>query len=348
MNDPTPAVQLHEVCVDYDGTRAVDAVSVTVPPRGIHVLLGRSGSGKTSILRAIAGFEPISSGSIRIAGAVVDDAASSTWIPPEQRGIGFVFQDYALFGHLDAVGNVGFGIAGDKTQKAQGASTWLQRVQLGEHGARRPHELSGGEQQRVALARALARKPALVLLDEPFSNLDPDLRREVRQQTVSLLRSTDSAAIFVTHDVEEAFSIADTICVMDHGKLAQVGTPRDLYERPASRYVARLCGPASFLEITNTSNGRATCALGDIAVVAGANVGDFLALRPEHLVVSTGSEYRIVARRFLGYCEELDVELDGVTLTCRTDFGAVDPDVSTVCIALRGTAATITTTAPMG
>jgi iron(III) transport system ATP-binding protein len=193
----------------------------------------------------------------------------------------------------------------------------------------------------VALARALAREPALVLLDEPFSNLDPDLRREVREETVALLHATGSSAIFVTHDVEEAFSIADTLSILFEGRVEQSGTPRELYDAPASRYVARLCGPASFLPIEKVTDGAIDCALGSLDTRGAAEVGDFVVLRPEHLAVTAGGDLELVRRRFLGPWEELDVRIESHTLTCRIPPGQLAPGAARVSVTYDGVAAVV-------
>lgn len=331
----TEAVQIRDACVDYGDVRAVDRVSLDVAHDTVHVLLGHSGSGKTTLLRAIAGFEPLSSGQIVVAGRTVDDGTRAGWVAPEHRKIGFVFQDYALFTHLDASRNIAFGVP--KSSRAQTSSHWLSRIRLPEHGTRRPGELSGGEQQRVALARAMAPEPGLVLLDEPFSNLDPHLRREVRDNTVALIRENGATAIFVTHDVEEAFSVADRVSVLENGRITQTGTPRELYEQPVSRHIARLCGPATFVTIDAVTDGRAVCVLGEVETSGTPEVGTTLVLRPEHLEVSPGEAATVVRRRFLGGCDECELAFGDQTITVRPPTGSVTSDTVNVRVVGRPT-----------
>ena len=324
--------------------RAVDGVSLEIEPGTVHVLLGRSGSGKTTLLRAIAGFEPLAAGRIEIRGRVVDRASSREWVPPEKRRIGFVFQDYALFPHLDARSNVAFGAPGNKEDKLRASNDWLSRVRLADYAERKPGALSGGEQQRVALARALAQKPDVVLLDEPFSNLDSHLRRHVRDETIALIREAGATAIFVTHDVEEAFSVADRLSVLHSGRLEQTGDARTLYERPASIHVARLCGPAELLEIERVrDDGRVECALG---VVETEGTGNLLVVRPEQLTVRPGNAANLLSRRYLGAVEELEVQLsNGVTVVARQGSGALARGEERVDIEVRGPLALVESSA---
>ena len=329
---PSVAVRVVDATVDYGSVRAVDGVSLEVEPGTIHVLLGRSGSGKTTLLRAIAGFEPLATGRIELAGRTVDDGTRAGWVAPEARKIGFVFQDYALFPHLDAAGNIGFGVRGNRAARRDAANRWLDRVHLVDYAGRRPGELSGGEQQRVALARALVQEPAVVLLDEPFSNLDAHLRRSVRDETIALLRENDATAIFVTHDADEAFSVGDRLSVLHGGCLEQTGAARDLYERPASVHVARLCGPASFLPVLERiGSGRARCVLGEVEATGALHVGALLVVRPEQLVVQAddAGAARLLRRRYLGAVEELEVELSGGALVVARQTPGQLPDGAT-------------------
>ncbi len=219
----------------------------------ILALLGPSGCGKTTTLRLIAGLESPDAGTITLRGQVV--AGPGRAVPPEERGIGIVFQDYALFPHLTVADNVGFGAgAGGATGAA--SSTVLDLVGLGGFGPRYPHELSGGQQQRVALARALAPAPALMLLDEPFSNLDADLRAQMRDEVERILRTSGTTAVFVTHDQEEAFTLADRVGVLQAGRIEQLAPPQELYHRPATRFVAAFVGAADFLPGTGDRAGH--------------------------------------------------------------------------------------------
>jgi len=235
---------------------AVDRVSLAAAHGQILGLVGPSGCGKTTILRLIAGFEIPDEGRVLIGGRVVASAGGREFMPPETRGIGIVFQDYALFPHLTVTGNIAFGLAG-RPPEARRARTQdvLDLVGLERFGDRYPHELSGGQQQRVALARALAPTPALILLDEPFSNVDAELRVELREQLSEVLRVTGTTAIFVTHDHEEAFALADRVGVLHAGRLEQLDTPEVVYHRPATPFVAAFVGEADFLAGTVTESG---------------------------------------------------------------------------------------------
>ena len=224
---------------------AVDGVSFNLQAGEIGVLIGPSGCGKTTLLRAVAGLENAQAGSITLAGERVSSPAAH--VPAESRRIGMVFQDYALFPHLDVARNVGFGIARlPAAQRAQRIAEMLALVGLPDAGKRFPHELSGGQQQRVALARALAPKPRLLLLDEPFSNLDVDLRERLAHEVRAILKAAGATALFVTHDQLEAFAIGDKIGVMHHGKLHQWDQAYALYHRPATRFVADFIGHGVF------------------------------------------------------------------------------------------------------
>jgi iron(III) transport system ATP-binding protein len=238
---------------------AVSGLSFTVGQGEILALLGPSGCGKTTTLRLIAGFETPDEGTITIGDRVVADAARAVLLPAEERGVGVVFQDYALFPHLTVEENVAFGLHRLARPARQGRVTEVLRLVDLESLARRyPHELSGGQQQRVALARALAPSPALLLLDEPFSNLDADLRNQMREEVEHVLRSTGTTAIFVTHDQEEAFTIADRVGVLAVGRLEQIAAPEVVYHQPATTFVAGFVGAADFLPGEVTAAGILT------------------------------------------------------------------------------------------
>lgn len=240
------ALILDSVVLGYGERTVVNGLSFSLAPGQIGCLLGGSGCGKTTVLRAIAGFEPLQAGRIGINGQWVGDA---TWQqPPEARRIGMVFQDYALFPHLSVADNVGFGLRTlSRRQRHERVSEMLALVGLEQADRRYPHELSGGQQQRVALARALAPKPALLLMDEPFSNLDVELRERLSIDVHAILKSTGTTGLLVTHNQQEAFAMADQIGVMRDGQLQQWGTPYALYHEPANRYIATFVGDGVFL-----------------------------------------------------------------------------------------------------
>jgi iron(III) transport system ATP-binding protein len=244
-------LELSDLSVQYAGASrpAVDAVSFGLPRGAIGVLIGPSGCGKTTLLRAIAGLEPASAGQIRISQQVVGGAG--VHVPAESRRIGMVFQDYALFPHLDVGQNVAFGIAHlPRAERQARVTEVLSLVGLAGTERRMPHELSGGQQQRVALARALAPRPELLLLDEPFSNLDIDLRERLAHEIRGILKAAGATALFVTHDQLEAFAIGDVIGVMHQGQLHQWDEAYTLYHRPATRFVADFIGHGVFTPAT--------------------------------------------------------------------------------------------------
>jgi iron(III) transport system ATP-binding protein len=244
-------LEVSQLQVHYPGrsVAAVNGTSFGLRAGDIGVLIGPSGCGKTTLLRAVAGLERTSAGSVALNKQLVSSA--STFVPAEQRRIGMVFQDYALFPHMDVARNVGFGIAHlPEHERAARTSEVLEWVGLGGSHHRFPHELSGGQQQRVALARALAPKPQLLLLDEPFSNLDVDLRERLAHEVRSILKTAGATALFVTHDQLEAFAIGDMIGVMHEGRLHQWDDAYTLYHRPATRFVAQFIGHGVFAPAT--------------------------------------------------------------------------------------------------
>ncbi|MBO7793644.1 ABC transporter ATP-binding protein [Burkholderia pseudomallei] len=234
-------LELNAVTLAYDTPRGrrtiVDRLSLALERGAIGCLLGASGCGKTTVLRAIAGFEPVRAGEIVLAGAAL--ASRDADVPPEKRRVGMMFQDYALFPHLSAQQNVEFGLRRmPKGPRRARAAQMLELVGLADAANAYPHELSGGQQQRIALARALAPSPALLLLDEPFSNLDVDTRERLAFEVRDILKAACHTALFVTHNQAEAFALADRIGVIDDGRLAQWDTPYNLYHRPANAFVA--------------------------------------------------------------------------------------------------------------
>ncbi len=244
-------LQLESVGVRYSrggpGRAAVDGVSLGLRQGDIGVLIGPSGCGKTSLLRAVAGLERCSSGRVSIGGQLLSDAARPLHLSAEQRQIGMVFQDYALFPHLTVAANVAFGLAAwPRQDRAPRVQEMLELVGLAHAAQRAPHQLSGGQQQRVALARALAPKPRLLLLDEPFSSLDVDLRERLAQEVREILKTSGTTALLVTHDQLEAFAVGDVIGVMNQGRLEQWDDAYSLYHRPATRFVAQFIGHGVF------------------------------------------------------------------------------------------------------
>lgn len=239
-------VLLKNVSKTFGSVTAIHELTLEIKKGEFFSLLGPSGCGKTTILRLIAGLEKPDRGDIIIGERIVSGAE---WVPPEKRRIGLVFQDYALFPHMTVFKNIAFGLTGcSKKELKQKVMEMLDIVGLSDMAQRYPHELSGGQQQRVALARALAPSPQVMLLDEPFSNLDADLRKELRSETKRILKESATTTILVTHDQEEAFSLSDRVGVLNNGRLEQVGTPDEIYHRPSTRFVAGFVGRADFVK----------------------------------------------------------------------------------------------------
>ncbi|MGW4079928.1 ABC transporter ATP-binding protein [Streptomyces asiaticus] len=242
----TPVVQLRAITREFSGSVAVDAIDLTVERGQFTALLGPSGCGKTTTLRMIAGFLPPSSGTILL------DGEEATRLPPERRNIGMVFQSYALFPHLTVEKNVAFGLRMRGVPAAEirtRVGEVLELVGLAHLARRKPKELSGGQQQRVALARAVAIRPSVLLLDEPLSNLDARLRVQMRQELLRVQRETGLTAILVTHDQEEALELADSMVILDRGRIVQQGPPREVFRAPATRFVAEFLGYENFLDL---------------------------------------------------------------------------------------------------
>jgi iron(III) transport system ATP-binding protein len=292
---------------------AVKEVSFSLEQGELLGLLGPSGCGKTTLLRIIAGFEQPSSGTIELAGKVVN--CPGCWIPPERRNTGMVFQDYALFPHLTIVDNIAFGLRQNSTRDRikKRVAEVLELVALTGLEKRYPHQLSGGQQQRVALARALAPQPALILLDEPLSNLDVQVRQRLREEIRNILKAAGTSAIFVTHDREEALAISDRIGVMCQGKLEQIGTPEEIYSKPDSRFVAEFVTQANFLTAKRKGNLWQT-EIAELAIVDRVSpnyldTGELMLLQ-ENISLEPDEQATIIVRdrQFLGreyrYCLE--------------------------------------------
>lgn len=296
----------------YGPVEVVRQLNLTVQQGEILALLGASGCGKTTTLRLIAGFERPDGGSITIGDQQISGPQGFT--PPEQRHMGIVFQQYALFPHLNVADNIAYGLHRQpRAHQDIRVGEALDLVGLGELKSRMPHELSGGQQQRVALARALAPKPTVLLLDEPFSNLDAALRRTVRDEVRRILHASDTTTIFVTHDQEEALSVADRIAVMSAGQAVQVGTPLEVYTYPATREVAAFLGDANFLP-GEASGNSVTCALGVLPLHKPTNGAVTVMIRPEQirLYPDPAGRGRVEAVTYFGHDQLVGVTVDGL------------------------------------
>lgn len=309
-------IMLKNVHKAFGSHAAVNALDLTVCDGMLLVLLGPSGCGKTTTLRLIAGLDTPDRGEVWIDGELV--AGKGVFIPPEKRRIGMVFQDYALFPHMTIAANIAFALNGAKNAKTRIAEM-LDLVGLSGKAERYPHQLSGGEQQRVALARALAPRPSVVLLDEPFSNLDAALRKEMRQEVKRILREAQTTAVFVTHDQEEALSLADCVAVMKHGCLLQLGSPQAVYLRPESREVADFLGEANFLP--GVADGKCvSCALGQLQLATPIQGDVEVMLRPEalRLEVDSRGDGVVSEVKFFGHDQIVTVCLDnGLVVQAR-------------------------------
>jgi iron(III) transport system ATP-binding protein len=307
----TPGLRLRGLHKSFGDVAAVSDLDLEVPEGATCALLGPSGCGKTTTLRLIAGLEHPDAGTVEIAGEQVAGPARS--VPAERRRIGMVFQDYALFPHLDVAGNVGYALGRRPDREKVEAA--LATVGLGGLGKRNPHELSGGQQQRVALARALVAGPRAVLLDEPFSNLDASLRARVRDEVRQILDELGVTSVFVTHDQEEALSVADVVAVVNEGRVEQVGTPEEVYSRPVNRWVARFLGEIEVLP-GEASNGTVTCELGRLPNRDGLEGEVDVLVRPESLAIAIAEppdrrsqKAVVVSRHFYGHDQLLELRL---------------------------------------
>lgn len=307
---PVPALIAENVTRAFGPHKAVDAAGLTLNPGEITALIGSSGSGKTTLLRLLAGMERPDAG--RILSGTQELSGASQFVPIEKRRIGLVFQDFALFPHLNVLDNVMFGLRDlPKPDRAATAKSWIEKLGLGHRLEAFPHHLSGGEQQRTAIARALAPKPVAILLDEPFSGLDPAMRDQVRDAALDAVRDANIPALLVTHDANEALVHADTIAVIDSGRILQTGAPEILYRQPVSLNAARALGPVHKIE---------TAALPKAWTSRLNAKSDTLWYRPEALSVQPGNAFSVLKTRLAGPVTELQLALsdsDSLYAACQ-------------------------------
>jgi len=329
-------VMLDDVHKEFGETVAVRDFTVTVEDGEFVTILGPSGCGKTTTLRLVAGFIPPTAGRVTIGERVVSDAERGIFVPPEQRGVGMVFQSYAVWPHMTVFNNVAYPLKIKKLPKAEirrQVEEVLALVKMAELAERYPHQLSGGQQQRVALARALVMNPEVLLLDEPLSNLDAKLREEMRLELKDLQRQTGVTIIFVTHDQLEAMVMSDRVVVMHEGAIQQIGTPAEIYRQPANRFVADFIGVANFIEVEQRDRGVVPLDTPDVLLPLSPPPGLdatklSLMVRPEEVRLTREAgqvKARIERKMFLGEVIEYIVALGGQTLRVRTapdeDFG---------------------------
>ena len=318
---------------NHGPVRAVNKIDLDVVENEFVVLLGPSGCGKTTTLRCVAGLERPDSGTIEIAGEMVNSAVTGDFVPPERRNIGMVFQSYAVWPHLDVYQNVALPLTDGrrrlpKSQVRDRVMECLQLVRLDGLEKRPVTDLSGGQQQRVALARAVVTRPMVLLMDEPLSNLDARLREEMRLELKKIATSAGVTTLYVTHDQAEALSLGDRICVMNEGEIQHVGTPEEIYARPPTHFVAEFVGEMNFIKGKVTGPGKVDSPLGERSFVLPPNsqVGSAvtLAVRPQHLGLTQNPDQNagsptgtIKSKTYLGDAVLFEVELPGVTLVVK-------------------------------
>ena len=339
LDDATPAIELIAATKRYGDSVALDALDLRIRPGEFFCLLGPSGCGKTTTLNLIGGFIPLTSGELLIEGRTVRD------LPPNKRNVNTVFQNYALFPHMTVAENVAFGLRMERLDGAEvkrRTAEYLELVGLRPFAARLPQALSGGQQQRVALARALAKRPAVLLLDEPLGALDLKLRKQMQTELARIHRQVGTTFVFVTHDQEEALSMATRIAIMSGGKVLQLGTPREVYDKPASRFVASFIGDTNFLDGTvRQAAGRSVIDLAGGATVdapATELVGSAtLMVRPEYLKLRAVGETdtvrglpgRVVNVAFLGNHSRVTVATPAGDVVAVVPHGTEDPTMET-------------------
>ena len=333
-----PLLEIKDVSMNFGATQVLSGITLGLDSKQLLAVLGSSGAGKSTLMRLIAGFDAVASGSIVLDGVILSD--STTTVAPEKRSIGIVPQDSALFPHLNVRQNIGFGLSGlAKDAKEQRVSELLQLIRMEEFAGRMPEELSGGQVQRVALARALAPKPKLILLDEPFSALDAELRQQLREEVRQVLRAEGATAVMVTHDQEEALSLADRVAVLREGRIIQVGSPSEIYNSPADVGIATFLGESVLVD-GKVAGGKILTDLGSLSalnnVVEGAS--GVVAIRSEnfYLQPNPSGDSEVVGRVFFGHDALVEVQTPKLRIRARSN-GPFAPEVGMkVTVWVRG------------
>jgi iron(III) transport system ATP-binding protein len=333
-----PLLEINDVSVSFGDTEVLSGISLELESKQLLAVLGASGAGKSTLMRLIAGFDSVGGGSIVLDGETLSDTSKT--VAPEKRSIGIVPQDSALFPHLNVSQNIGFGLSGfSKEAKAERVNELLRLIRMEEFASRMPQELSGGQVQRVALARALAPKPKLVLLDEPFSALDAELRGQLREEVRQVLRAEGATAVLVTHDQEEALSLADRVAVLREGKIIQVGSPSEIYNSPADVGIATFLGESVLVD-GKVSGGKILTDLGSLSalnnVVEGAT--GVVAIRSENFYLQPNptGDSEVVGRVFFGHDALVEVQTPKLRIRARSN-GPFAPEVGMrVTVWVRG------------
>ena len=333
-----PLLEINDVSVSFGDTEVLSGISLELESKQLLAVLGASGAGKSTLMRLIAGFDSVGGGSIVLDGEILSD--SSKTVAPEKRSIGIVPQDSALFPHLNVAQNIGFGLSGlSKEAKAERVGELLRLIRMEEFASRMPQELSGGQVQRVALARALAPRPKLVLLDEPFSALDAELRGQLREEVRQVLRAEGATAVLVTHDQEEALSLADRVAVLREGKIIQVGSPSEIYNSPADVGIATFLGESVLVD-GKVAGGKILTDLGSLSALNNVAEGatGVVAIRSENFYLQPNptGDSEVVGRVFFGHDALVEVQTPKLRIRARSN-GPFAPEVGMrVTVWVRG------------
>ena len=333
-----PLLEINDVSVSFGDTEVLSGISLELESKQLLAVLGASGAGKSTLMRLIAGFDSVGGGSIVLDGETLSDTSKT--LAPERRSIGIVPQDSALFPHLNVSQNIGFGLSGlSKEARAERVGELLRLIRMEEFASRMPQELSGGQVQRVALARALAPRPKLVLLDEPFSALDAELRGQLREEVRQVLRAEGATAVLVTHDQEEALSLADRVAVLREGKIIQVGSPSEIYNSPADVGIATFLGESVLVD-GKVSGGKILTDLGSLSALNNVAEGatGVVAIRSENFYLQPNptGDSEVVGRVFFGHDALVEVQTPKLRIRARSN-GPFAPEVGMrVTVWVRG------------